>query len=80
MTNQIQTIERLRRILTNARIDYDERSVRDGYHMLQATVPGQRWEIEVDSEGNVEFEMFRSGGDILGEKELLDAIAKFADS
>ncbi len=80
MTNQTTTISRLRRIFDDAKINYDERSVRDGYHMFQAAVPGQRWEIEVDSEGNIEFEVFRSLGDILEEKELLTAVAKFADS
>lgn len=80
MTAQITTIGRLRRIFDDAKIDYDEKSVRDGYHMFQVAVPGQRWEIEVDSEGNIEFEIFRSLGEILEEKELLDAVAKFADS
>lgn len=77
MTIQQTTIQRLRGIFANAKIAYDEKSVREGYHMFQVTVPGQRWEVEVDSDGDVEFEVFRSAGDIFEERDLLDAIAKF---
>jgi hypothetical protein len=80
MTPQSHTLERLRNSFAKANIAYDERTVRDGYQMLEVAVPGQRWEIEVDLEGNIEFEVFRSSGEIFDEKELVDAIAKFADS
>lgn len=48
--------------------------------MLEAAVPGERWEIEVDLEGNIEFEVFRSSGEIFDEMALANAIAKFGDS
>ena len=80
MTPQIHTLERLRNSFSKAKIAYDERCVQDGYYMLEAAVPGQRWEIEVDLEGNIEFEVFRSSGEIFDEKALADAMAKFTDS
>ena len=80
MTPQIHTLERLRNSFSKAKIAYDERSVRDGYHMLEAAVPGERWEIEVDLEGNIEFEVFRSSGEIFDEEALANALAKFGDS
>jgi len=80
MTPQLHTLERLRNSFSRAKIAYDERCVRDGYHMLEAAVPGERWEIEVDLEGNIEFEVFRSSGEIFDEEALANALAKFGDS
>lgn len=50
-------------------------SVRDGYMMFVVPVPGERWEIEVSVDGDVEIEIFRSDGAIHGEdwmKRLFD--------
>ena len=47
---------------------------RDEAVTIIAAVPGQRWEIEVFQNGDVEVEVFRSTGDILDEKQLRDMI------
>ncbi len=35
---------------------------RSGYVMVSIAVPGERWEVEFDSTGNAEVEIFKSGG------------------
>jgi hypothetical protein len=38
--------------------------------MLLIAIPGERWEIEIDTEGEIEVERFRSNGEISDESEL----------
>jgi hypothetical protein len=80
MTNQQTIVDQLKRDLEAGKIHFQEHSFRDGYHMLYVAVPGQRWEIEVSPDGAIEFEVFRSNGDILDWKQLQMAIIEFTDS
>jgi hypothetical protein len=44
--------------------------------MIEAAVPGERWEIEVFEDGHIEFERFRSTGHIGDADELTAALAQ----
>jgi hypothetical protein len=44
-----------------------------------ATVPGQRWEIDVHHDGQVDVEVFKSDGSLADEQGLSEMIADFAD-
>ena len=46
---------------------------------ILATVPGERWEIDVLDDGDVDFERFVTTGGVTGEAEMKEAIAKFAE-
>ena len=46
---------------------------------MDVVVPGQRWEIEVNSEGCVEVEVFKSDGRIQGEEMLDELFRDFSD-
>lgn len=46
---------------------------------ILAVVPGQRWEIDVFENGEVYFEIFRSGGDIHDQNHLWEMIQQFAE-
>jgi hypothetical protein len=46
---------------------------------LYVTVPGQRWEVDVLDDGEVEVECFRSDGSILDEADLKRMIRSFAE-
>lgn len=50
------------RRLGEARIPYTLRHSRDDAVMVQVTVPGERWEIDFLEDGDVDVEVFRSGG------------------
>lgn len=45
-------------------IHYTLTSVREGAVMVGVTVPGEHWEIEFMTDGDVEIEIFKSDGDI----------------
>ncbi len=42
--------------------------------LIEAAIPGERWEIEIDSESNVYIERFISNGTIYSESELHDML------
>ena len=46
---------------------------------INATVPGERWEIDVLEDGDVDFERFVSTGGVRGEKEMAEFVTKFAE-
>jgi len=52
---------------------------RDEAIMVQAAVPGERWEIEFFADGHVEFETFKSDGSIQGEDGLKQLLSEFSD-
>jgi hypothetical protein len=47
---------------------------------LCATVPGERWEIDVLEDGTVDFERFVTSGGVTGADELRQFITRFSDS
>lgn len=67
------------RRLEAAQIHFAVTHYRAGAVSIQATVPGERWEIDVLDDGRVDFERFVSTDDIQDEDVLHVAIAKFAE-
>ena len=55
--------------LERACIHYSLTRVRDDTVMIQAVVPGRRYEIEVFSDGSIEVEIFGTTVDLRGEKQ-----------
>ena len=46
---------------------------------IMVTVPGERWEIDVLEDGDVDFERFVTTGGVVGETEMSEYISKFAE-
>ena len=68
------------RALEAAQIHFTVARYRDDAVSIQATVPGERWEIDVLDDGDVDFERFVSDGGVTrGETELRAFIARFAE-
>jgi len=65
--------------LNAARIHHSITSIRDDAIMIDAAVPGERWEIEVFEDGHVEIERYRSDGEIVDEAALVELFARFSD-
>jgi len=68
------------RALEKAQIHYRVDKHRYDGISIEATVPGERWEIDVLEDGEVDFERFVSDGNVTGEEEMIQAIAKWAES
>jgi hypothetical protein len=76
-----QILELLKR-LDEAKIAYRLGQCRDDALMIEAKVPGERWEIEFvdyDDEVHVEIERFVSNGHIDDEAVLEDLFARHSD-
>ncbi len=72
----------LMRRLQEAKIAHSLRHSRDDAIMIEANVPGERWEIEFvdyDDEVHVEIERFRSNGHIDDEAALEELFNKYSD-
>lgn len=65
--------------LQKAKISFSLDVTRENAITILATVPGQRWEIDVFKDGEVEVEVFQSGGQIYDYNHLGEMIRKFAD-
>jgi len=66
----------LLRTLDADKITYRLSRPRDEAVMVEAAVPGERWEIEVFEDGHIEFERFRSTGHIGNFSELEESLAQ----
>ncbi len=74
--------DRLTQILDQLRaagIHTTLRHDREGAISIDATVPGERWEIDLLDNGEVEVEVFRSDGTIFGESKLAELLERFSD-
>jgi hypothetical protein len=69
----------LLRRLEAAHIAYRLERIRDDAVAIEVTVPGERWEIEWLESGDIEIEIFRSGGEIFDARALNDLFARFTD-
>ena len=76
---QVTRLHELERILREAMIHCVRRDYRPDAISLFVTVPGQRWEIDIMEDGEIEWECFRSNGHIGDESELKEAISEFAE-
>jgi hypothetical protein len=65
--------------LNAARIFHTISSIRDGAILIDAAVPGERWEIEVFDDGHVEIERYRSDGEIADETALAALFARASE-
>ena len=66
--------------LRDAKIFYRLSQHRDDAIMVEAAVPGERWEVEFLEDGSVEAEVFRSDGEIYDEKVLDELLRRNDDS
>ena len=67
------------RALREAQIHYRVDQNRYDGISIAATVPGERWEIDVLEDGEVDFERFVSDGGVKDEEVMNQAIAKWAE-
>jgi hypothetical protein len=58
------------RKLRQQKIAFDLRHSRDDAIMVEINIPGERWEVEFLEDGEIEVEVFRSGGEIHDENML----------
>jgi len=65
--------------LDTAKIHYRLGRSRDDTVMVEAHVPGERWEIEFFEDGEIEVEIFRSDGSLRGADALEDLFRRFSD-
>lgn len=65
--------------LEEARIHFTVTRYRRDAISVLATVPDERWEIDVLEDGTVEFERFVSKGGVAGKAELKRAIERIAN-
>jgi len=62
--------------LNAARIFHTISSIREGALLIDAALPGERWEIEVFEDGHVEIERYCSTGEIADETALAELFAR----
>ena len=79
MKSSFEKLTSILQRLKASKIHYSLEHVREGMIMITATVPGQRWEIEVSSEGDIELEVFISSGTIFDGSQLYKLISDFSD-
>ena len=65
--------------LRAAKIHYTLSDPTDGAVMVNVTVPGERWEIEVHEDGDIGVEMFVSSKGVQGPELIDDLIRRFRD-
>jgi hypothetical protein len=76
---QLKKLARIEQILAKAGIHFVRNDYRDNAVSLFATVPGQRWEIDVMDDGEVEVECFKSDGTLLDEAAFKELVKSFAN-
>jgi len=75
MTKLLNFLCRLDECNIHYRIEHN----RDDAVMVITDVPGQKWEIEFFTDGNVEIEIFKSDGGIWEESELERFFKEFSE-
>jgi hypothetical protein len=76
---QVKRLREIERLLADATIHHIRKDYRQDAISLFATVPGQRWEIDVLEDGEVEWECFKSEGELGDERSLLMAVSEFSE-
>ncbi|HEX3150275.1 MAG TPA: hypothetical protein VHR66_19520 [Gemmataceae bacterium] len=77
--SQLKKLNRVEKLLTTAGIHFVRNDYREGALSLFATVPGQRWEIDVMDDGELEVECFKSDGNLLDETAFKDLVKTFVN-
>ena len=65
--------------LETAKISYTVSKYRYDAVSILAHLPGERWEIDVMEDGDVDFERFVSNGEVVERSVLDECIQRFAD-
>ena len=65
--------------LERANIHFSLSRYREDSVSIIAAVPGEHWEIDIMEDGELDFEIFKSDGQIFNDKQLNDRIVKFSD-
>lgn len=65
--------------LDDARIFYRLSRPRAEALMVEAAIPGERWEVEFFADGHVEVERFRSVGEVTSDPALLEQLLAQGD-
>ena len=65
--------------LEQEKISYTLAHHRDEAIMINVAVPGERWEVELLSDGSIEVEKFISNGEIAGEEALSELFARYSE-
>ncbi len=65
--------------LEDAKIHFTLTTVREAAIMFIIVVPGERWEVEVYSDGHLDIEVFRSISGVVGEEKLAELFERFSD-
>jgi hypothetical protein len=76
---QLKKLAQIEQALSKARIHHVRNDYREDAVSVFATVPGQRWEIDVMDDGEVEVEVFKSDGTLLDESEFKELVKAFAN-
>ena len=79
MTPSIETLLRLLDRLEKANTSYTLQRNRQDTITIAVAVPGQRWEIDVFADGDVDVEVFQSDGTIHDESKLQSLFQVFSD-
>jgi len=56
------------------KIHYTIEHNRDDYIMVLVSIPGERWEVEFDAEGNIEIEVFKNSTGVYSDERILDRL------
>ena len=79
-TDAFGSLTRLLSQLEQKHISYALAHNREESIMVLVSAPGERWEIEVLSDGGIEIEKFVSNGEIFGSESLEELFARYEDS
>jgi hypothetical protein len=77
---QMKKLNEVETLLATANIHYVRKDYRPDAISLFVTVPGQRWEVDVTDDGEVEWECFKSDGNLFEESDLEKQIGIFAEA
>jgi len=66
--------------LEEHKIHYTLEHNRDEYIMVLVSIPGERWEVEFDGDGNVEIEVFKHSTGVHSDEHILDTLFEMRES
>ena len=66
--------------LEQHKIHYTLEHNRDEFIMVLVTIPGERWEVEFDEDGNAEIEVFKNSTGVYSDEHMLDALFEMSES
>ena len=79
MSESSHPLYRILAQLEAAKIHFTLTRVRDETVMIEAHVPGRHYEIEVFADGQLEVEVYKSDGHIVGQEMVDELLRGFSD-